>query len=68
MMSVRRMLRGTACALILLTLGACDHVSPDRKSYCLNYRPVYTSPRDTEETRQQCDGNNAVWLAFGCGK
>lgn len=68
MTSKQQTRRVIACGLILLMLGGCDFASRGTKGYCLSYQPVYTSPRDTEETRLQVDGNNAVWLAQGCGK
>jgi len=49
------------CALILLLLTGCATASRGA-DYCMVYEPVYTSPEDTEETRTQVDGNNAVWL------
>jgi hypothetical protein len=56
--------RATACALILLTLQGCASASGG--DFCALYQPVYTADADTEETKRQADGNNAVWLAL-CG-
>lgn len=50
-----------ASGLILTTLSACGTSSPVR-DFCLIYEPIYHSPADTEETRQQADRNNAAWL------
>lgn len=49
----------TACVAILLTLAGC--ASSSHGDFCSLYIPVYTSPLDTTETRQQADSNNAVW-------
>lgn len=51
-------------SMILLPLSACATVSP--ASFCAVYKPVYTAKADTEETKKQVDGNNAVWLSL-CG-
>ena len=41
-------------------LSGCGSVSGG--SFCGIYTPVYTSPDDTEETQEQIDQNNAVYL------
>ena len=59
-----------ASSLILLTVTGCAHASlapikPVERvadTFCSMYIPVYTSAKDTEETRSQVDKNNAVWL------
>lgn len=48
--------------MTLVLQSACAPVS--RGDFCLVYQPVYTAQSDSAETRQQCDGNNAVWLAL----
>ena len=60
-MSKKLWMRVIVSVLISLTLTGCgtDSVARD---FCLVYKPVYTAKADTEETKQQCDGNNAVWL------
>lgn len=30
--------------------------------FCQIYQPVYTVAADSEKTKSQVDGNNAVWL------
>ena len=60
-----RLLYATACAVILLMPAACATVSPG--DFCQVYQPVYTAKADTEETKVQVDGNNAVWLEL-CGE
>lgn len=45
---------------ILLSVSACGTGS--RGNFCELYHPVYTTQADTEETKRQADGNNAVWL------
>ncbi len=56
----------SGCAMILLSLGGCGHALPG-PSFCRIYQPVTTSAADSEPTRRQVDGNNAVWLAL-CGE
>ena len=46
--------------------GGCATNSPGA-SFCDIYQPVYMSRKDTEATKKQIDGNNAVWVAL-CGK
>lgn len=58
----KQILRVIACALTLLTLNGCKIVSPESRDFCLLYKPVYSAPADTKETRQQANENNAVWL------
>ncbi len=55
--------------LTLLTVTGCVTSSlvptnpvPPVDGFCLSYVPVYSSVRDTEETKRQIDKNNAVWL------
>jgi len=56
--------------LTLLTVSGCatdspapiNSIPPVRDTFCSIYVPVYTSARDTEETKRQVDKNNAVWL------
>lgn len=50
----------TASATILFSVSACVLGSP-AGSFCGTYEPVYTSPQDTPETRDQVDRNNVVW-------
>src|SRR3972149_498366 len=47
--------------LIVSLLAGCATNIPENKSFCLIYRPVYTSDEDTEQTRAQCDANNAAY-------
>jgi hypothetical protein len=47
--------------LILLTLPGCGKSTPAIRDFCLHYQPVYTSSRDTEETRDSADKNNATY-------
>lgn len=54
--------RATACGMILILQTACAKDSAG--DFCLLYRPVYTAAADTEHTRQQADGNNAVWMTL----
>ncbi len=35
-----------------------------RADFCDIYKPVYLSRQDTEETKKQIDGNNAVWVGL----
>jgi hypothetical protein len=43
-----------------IIMTACKNVSSD--SFCHLYRPVYSSPQDTQQTRDEANANNAVWL------
>lgn len=47
---------------ILNMLPGCGHVSEG--DFCLLYDPVYTSVNDTDDTLQQIDYLNAIWLEF----
>jgi hypothetical protein len=60
MTSKKQTRRAMICCATLLLLNACATAS--RAEYCILYRPVYTSVSDTEETKKQVDGNNAVWI------
>lgn len=60
-----RLLRATACAVILAMPAACATAS--RGDFCQVYKPVYTVAADSEKTKSQVDGNNAVWLEL-CGE
>lgn len=60
MPSGKQAARAIACALILAMLQGCANASGG--DFCDIYEPVYTHDRDTEETRQQADANNAAWL------
>lgn len=62
MMSMSHFLRAIVLLMTLSMLNGCGSGSSVRDNFCLIYDPVYTSPDDTEETRKQNDGNNAVWL------
>lgn len=44
---------------MLLMLTAC--VNASQGSFCQIYKPVYTVPEDTEETKIQVDDNNSIW-------
>ena len=48
--------------VILTTLTSCATGSRGSRDFCLTYTPVYTAKTDTEETKRQVDGNNAVFL------
>ena len=61
-MSKKLWMRVTGFAVILTTLTSCAGGSAGIRDFCLIYEPVYTAKADTEKTKQQCDGNNAVWL------
>ena len=52
-----------AAILMAFTLAACAKATPapTKGDFCRNYRPVYTSPKDTEKTRAQTDVNNGVF-------
>lgn len=64
------MRRTIVSTLILSLLASCATVSPETikpitrvvDTFCATYAPVYTSRRDTEETKKQVDKNNAVYL------
>lgn len=45
---------------ILLLAASCAKNTP-ASDYCLLYRPIYSSPQDTEETLRQIDDNNVVY-------
>lgn len=47
--------------LIMLTLSGCAK-SLVATDFCNLYKPVYTSSKDTEQTRTDVDGNNAVFM------
>gem|GEM_PF-1598051 len=49
-----------AVLMTLLLLIGCGKNIP-ASDYCLLYRPVYSHPSDTEETKRQIDGNNIVY-------
>lgn len=51
-----------ALSVILITLSGCASGTRVTDTFCLKYEPVYSSKRDTEETRRQIDRNNAVYL------
>lgn len=36
---------------------------PAADTYCIVYRPVYLSRKDTRKTKEQVDVNNRVWKA-----
>ena len=46
--------------VILMSLNACS-TSTSVSSFCLIYKPVYSSDDDTFDTRVQIAKNNAVW-------
>lgn len=49
--------------LMVILLSGCVTSTPADNSFCLIYEPVYTSVKDTEDTKLQVDTNN---LAFEC--
>ena len=51
-----------ALSLILPFLTSCASGSPVIDTYCAYYNPVYTSVKDTEQTKKDVDENNAIWL------
>ena len=56
-------IRGTFCVVILITLSGCATNSRVIRDYCLVYEPVhYSKSKDTKETQEQTDRNNAVYL------
>jgi len=58
-----RVLCATACAAMLILPAGCGSASRGGE-FCLLYQPVYLHENDTEDTKIQIDGNNAVWLEF----
>ena len=48
------------CGAMLALLQGCAPALPG--NFCAIYQPVYTSDKDTAETRDAADLNNAVWL------
>lgn len=61
----RTLSRLTGCAIaIVLTLGMLSGCASYSRanSYCQLYHPVYISDDDTQDTKEQVMGNNAVWL------
>lgn len=55
-------LKQSALSLVMLNmLIACAPTLPVN-SFCEIYQPVFISTLDTEETKQQIDINNVVWL------
>lgn len=58
-----RVMCATACAAMLILPAGCGSASRGGE-FCLLYRPVYLHESDTEDTKIQIDGNNAVWLEF----
>lgn len=48
------------CGAMPAMLTACAPAS--RGDFCEIYKPVYTAPIDTAETKAMTDDNNAVWL------
>jgi len=51
--------------MMLIMLQGCKTASSG--DFCALYKPVYTAKADTQETRNEANGNNAVWLAL-CSK
>lgn len=51
-----------AFVTIAISQSGCESGTPGSLPFCSTYEPVYTSPKDTEETRRQVDRNNAVYL------
>ncbi len=51
---------GLLLGLMLMLLGGCATNTP-ASDYCLLYQPVYSHADDTEQTKIQIDGNNAVY-------
>lgn len=47
--------------LFVMYCASEKHVATD--SYCLTYRPVMWSSKDTRQTKEQVDKNNRVWKA-----
>ena len=45
--------------MIAISVSACG--ANTQGSFCSIYRPVFTSPNDTEETKQQVDENNIIY-------
>lgn len=60
----KRLASATVCGAMLAMLSACAPAS--RGDFCEIYKPVYTVPSDTAETKAMTDDNNAVWLEL-CG-
>lgn len=51
--------------MMLTMLQGCKTASSG--DFCALYKPVYTAKADTQETRNEADGNNAVWLGLCAG-
>ena len=47
--------------LMLMSVSGCQGNTAATDTFCLIYKPVYTSRLDTEETRQQVTDNNAAY-------
>ena len=58
----KRLLCATVCCMIMITLQGCKAASSG--DFCTLYKPVYTAKADTQQTRDDANGNNAVWLAL----
>jgi len=48
--------------MMLITLQGCKAASSG--DFCTLYKSVYTAKADTQQTRDDVNGNNAVWLAL----
>lgn len=58
-------LREIVSIVILLSVSGCATSIIDTS--CINFKPIYTSPADTEETLLQTDEHNAVYEKL-CGE
>lgn len=47
--------------LMLVCVSGCQKNIAATDSFCLIYKPVYTSRLDTEQTRQQVTDNNVAY-------
>ena len=60
MIFIERILCVISLSLIIVLQSGCAKSS--HASFCDIYNPVYMSVDDSEETKNQIDANNAVWL------
>ena len=63
-------MRAAALVIVALGLAACAREPPDlavsAAPYCDVARPIYWSAKDTRQTKEQADRENAKWKRL-CG-
>ena len=58
----KRITHALILTVTLMQVSGC--ASGSRADFCMFYQPVYMAQADTEGTKRQIDGNNAVWVAL----